>query len=188
MKEIKRYWLFALVIIADAGLLFLYPSLGQQVVRFTTNNFREMLLIIPPVFILLGLMDVWVPREAMVKLMGDKSGLRGTALALFLGAASAGPLYGAFPVAVVLTRKGASLKNVFIFLGAWATLKLPMFLFETAALGTRWSITRWLASLVGVFIIATIIERTQSAEDKSEIQTIAQEVQVPVLTKQAVTK
>lgn len=37
----------------------------------------EMLSIIPPIFILLGLLDVWVQRETMIKLMGKESGILG---------------------------------------------------------------------------------------------------------------
>lgn len=188
MKELKKYWLFIAVVIVDVILVVTTRDLGQQVVRFTAANFKEMLLIIPPVFILLGLMDVWVPRELMVRLMGKGSGVRGTALAIFLGAASAGPLYGAFPVAVVLTKKGASLKNVFVFVGAWATLKIPMFLFETAALGLAWSITRWLASFVGILTIATVMERSLKDEDKEDIVHRANEIEVPQGAKRVVTQ
>lgn len=188
MKELKKYWLFIAVVLVDVVLLLTVQDVGKQVVRFTSANFKEMLLIIPPVFILLGLMDVWVPRELMVKLMGKGSGVRGTALAIFLGAASAGPLYGAFPVAVVLTKKGASLKNVFLFVGAWATLKIPMFLFETAALGLSWSITRWLASFVGIFTIATVMERSLNEDDKAEIVSRANDIEVPQGAKKVVTQ
>jgi uncharacterized membrane protein YraQ (UPF0718 family) len=44
-----------------------------------------MLSVIPPIFVLLGLLDVWVQRETMIKLMGEKSGFVGIALAFFLG-------------------------------------------------------------------------------------------------------
>lgn len=188
MKELKKYWLFIAILLIDVLLIVMARDLGTRVVRFTAANFKEMLLIIPPVFILLGLMDVWVPRELMVKLMGKGSGIRGTALAIFLGAASAGPLYGAFPVAVVLTKKGASLKNVFVFVGAWATLKIPMFLFETAALGLAWSVTRWLASFLGILTIATVMERTLNEEDKSEIVRRASEIEAPQGARRVVTQ
>lgn len=160
MKLIKRYWLFLAIIAIDVAVWFTNRDLGASIGRFTVANFREMLLVIPPIFVLLGLMDVWVPRETMIKLMGPGSGILGTVLAIFLGAAAAGPLYGAFPIGVTMAKKGASLRNVYTFLGAWSTLKIPMFLFESSALGLRWSITRWVISLFGTVIIAAIIERS----------------------------
>lgn len=173
MKLAKRYWVFLAVIVVDLSLVVARPALGQEVVRFTVANFREMLFILPPIFILLGLMDVWVPRELMTKYMGENSGARGAAISIFLGAAAAGPLYGAFPVAIALTRKGASLHNVLLFLGSWSTLKIPMFLFETGALGARWSLTRWGASLVGIFVIAFVMEKLLNQGDLEQIQSIA---------------
>ena len=65
-----------------------------------------MLLVIPPIFILLGLLDVWVPREKMMRFMGPSSGMKGGVLAFLLGSFAAGPLYGAFPVAAVLDEEG----------------------------------------------------------------------------------
>jgi uncharacterized membrane protein YraQ (UPF0718 family) len=175
MNYIKRFWLFSLIVVIDVALLITLPSVGRDVVRFTGRDFREMLLILPPVFVLLGLMDVWVPRETMTRLMGDDSGLRGMALGVFLGAAAAGPLYGAFPIALALTRKGASLRNVMIFVGSWSTLKIPMFLFETAALGPAWSVTRWLTSLMGVVVITLIIERLLRDSDRQLVFELAKE-------------
>ncbi|HSL93504.1 MAG TPA: permease [Bacillota bacterium] len=173
MKLIKRYWIFLAVVLVDLVLVLARPTLGQEVVRFTIANFREMLFILPPVFILLGLMDVWVPRETMTRYMGENSGAKGAALSIFMGAAAAGPLYGAFPIAVALTRKGASLHNVLLFIGSWSTLKIPMFLFETGALGAEWSLTRWGASLVGIFVIAFVMEKLLNSNDRVHIQTIA---------------
>ena len=68
--------------------------------------------------------------------------MRGGLLAFVPGAAAAGPLYAAFPIAAVLIKKGAKLTNVFIFLGAWSTTKIPMLLFETANLGARYMLLR----------------------------------------------
>lgn len=169
MKQLRKYWLLLTVLAIDLAIWVTHRPLGAQVARYTVSNFREMLLVIPPIFVLLGLMDVWVPRETMIRLMGPRSGLRGGLLALFLGAAAAGPLYGAFPVGVTMIRKGASHRNVFIFLGSWSTLKVPMFLFETAALGLRWSITRWLVSVAGTLLIALILERVLTAEDRERM-------------------
>ena len=44
-------------------------SVGQKSAEITWNNTVEMLSVIPPIFILLGLLDVWVQRETMIKLM-----------------------------------------------------------------------------------------------------------------------
>ena len=83
----------------------------------------EMLSVIPPIFILLGLLDVWVQRETMIKLMGEKSGILGILIAFFLGSGAAGPLYAAFPIAGVLLKKGSKFSNVLIFICSLSTTK-----------------------------------------------------------------
>jgi uncharacterized membrane protein YraQ (UPF0718 family) len=170
MKEkIRPYLLFLVVIIIDIAVYFLKPETGSLIFMNTKANFKQMLGVLPPIFILLGLMDVWVPRETMIRYMGEGSGIKGVFLSIFLGAAAAGPLYGAFPVAGLMMKKGAKFSNVITFLGAWSTLKIPMFLFETSALGARFSVTRWVVSLTGVILMAYIIDRLITSEEKSEI-------------------
>jgi len=129
-----------------------------------------MLLVIPPIFILLGFLDVWVPRETMVRFMGEGSGIIGAALAVFLGSAAAGPLYAAFPVAAVFIRKGASFRNVVIFIGAWSTTKIPMFLFELSSLGPRFALTRLAVNIPGIILIGWTLERLIGAGEKERIR------------------
>jgi uncharacterized membrane protein YraQ (UPF0718 family) len=169
MNWLVRYkWVFSLVV-ADA-LLYIYDqTLGREILHRTQESFVEMLSFIPPIFILLGLLDVWVPREKVVAHLGPDSGIAGMGLATFLGAAAAGPLYGAFPVAAVMMKKGASFYNVMIFMGAWSTLKIPMFLFELQFLGATFAVTRWFVSLIGIILIALAIERFILPAEKNEI-------------------
>jgi uncharacterized membrane protein YraQ (UPF0718 family) len=71
-------------------------------------------------------------------------------------------------VAGVIIKKGAKFSNILIFLGAWSTLKIPMFLFEMSALGYEFAVTRWIVDVVGVIIISVLIERLISIEEKKE--------------------
>ncbi len=136
----------------------------------------DMLSVIPPIFILIGLLDVWVKRETMVKYMGEDSGLLGVILVFFIGSAAAGPLYGAFPVAGVLLKKGGKLSNVFIMMGAWSTTKIPLLLFEASALGMQFTIIRLLLDIVGISLIAYFTEKVLSQEEKKEIYEMAERI------------
>jgi uncharacterized membrane protein YraQ (UPF0718 family) len=163
MTASSRRWLFpALALAAFGGFAFLLPNLGRSAIGTIGYGLGEMLLVIPPVFILLGLLDVWVPREKMIRYMGPDSGLKGGVLAFVMGSAAAGPLYAAFPIAAVLMRKGAGLVNVFVFIGAWSTTKIPMFLFEYGALGPSFAVTRLLVDIPGIVIIAFALKRLLS--------------------------
>jgi len=87
----------AIILLILSFIKIFNRQLGWKALSITGNSVKKMLLVIPPIFILLGLLDVWVPRETMIKYMGEGSGLKGVLLAIFIGSAAAGPLYGAFP-------------------------------------------------------------------------------------------
>ncbi len=166
---IKRYKGFLLVL-ACIGLLTIFNrGIGIKAISISARSFVEMLFIIPPVFVLLGLLDVWVPRESMIRFMGEGSGLKGVLLSLFIGSAAAGPLYAAFPVSAVFMKKGVSFSNVMIFIGAWSTTKIPMVLFEFESLGASFALTRLLVDIPGIIIIALLLTKFGSREEISEI-------------------
>jgi len=177
MKAVlKRYRAFIITAIAIGILTIINSQIGLKALSISAYSFKEMLLVIPPVFILLGLLDVWVPRETMIKYMGEGSGLKGIVLAILLGSAAAGPLYGAFPVAAVFMKKGVKFSNILIFIGAWSTTKIPMFLFETAALGAKFAFTRLAIDIPGIIIIAYILSKLISKQEIEKIYQSAENI------------
>lgn len=162
--------------VAVGILALINHQIGLKAISISAYQCKEMLLVIPPIFVLLGLLDVWVPRETMVRFMGEGSGLKGILLSIFIGSAAAGPLYGAFPVAAVLMKKGAKFSNVLIFIGAWSTTKIPMFLFEMAALGAKFAFTRLLVDIPGIIIIAYILSKLISKQEVQKIYENAENI------------
>lgn len=164
---IRRYATVLATAVIFMLFLFLLPLHREKAVEIIRFQTQTLLLVIPPIFVLLGLLDVWVPREQMMRFMGPKSGFRGGLLAFLLGSFAAGPLYAAFPVAAILMKKGASFDNILIFIGAWSTTKIPMLLFESSALGPRFALSRLAIDIVGIFLIAQALKAILS---KGEIQ------------------
>ena len=158
MGVLKRYRFFLVTALVVLGTFFVSRPLGTKAAQTTAYSLREMALVIPPVFLLLGLLDVWVPKETMMRLMGERSGLLGVTLAIVLGSVAAGPLYGAFPVAAAFMRKGVKFANILIFIGAWSTTKVPMFLFEMSALGPKFALTRLAVDIPGIILIGYALE------------------------------
>jgi len=175
-KFLKRYKVFFILAAINLLLLAIDPVLGMKSLGITWSNTLEMLMVIPPIFILLGLLDVWVERETMIRLMGEKSGIIGVALAFLLGSAAAGPLYAAFPIAGVLLKKGSKLSNVLIFIGAWSTTKIPMLLFEYSAMDWKFTLVRFIIDIPVILIIAFVIEKLLTARDKENIYDNAAEI------------
>jgi len=104
-KNIKRYKFFFILLVVSFALMVYDFKLGMDSFRLTGVNMLEMLSILPPVFILLGLLDVWVDKALMIKLTGKGSGIKGAVIAFLLGSLAAGPLYAAFPIAGVMLQK-----------------------------------------------------------------------------------
>jgi len=166
---IKRYRVFLITILIIVVLILVNNKIGMRALDISLYTFKEMLSVIPPIFILLGLLDVWVPREILIRYMGDDSGVKGTLLAVLVGSAAAGPLYGAFPVAAVFMRKGVKFSNILIFIGAWSTTKIPLVLFEASTLGPKFALTRLLIDIPGIIIIAFILSKIMR---RNEVQKI----------------
>lgn len=174
MKMISRYKVFLLLALANIIIGLIMPGIGLKSLELTWANLLEMMSVIPPIFILLGLLDVWVDRSTMIRLTGNGSGLKGVLIAFLMGSAAAGPLYAAFPVAGMMLKKGSSLMNVFIFIGAWSTTKIPMLTFEAASLGLPFTLTRLALSVIGILAIALISQKSLNPEQKEELYKLHQ--------------
>lgn len=86
MLNIILKYKFALVLLlCDLCLLQFRPDLGTTSLTLTWKYVLEMLSVIPPIFIIMGLIDAWIPKEMMIKYMGKGAGLKGGLLAFLLG-------------------------------------------------------------------------------------------------------
>lgn len=110
----------------------------------------------------------------MMKYTGKGSGLKGVLIAFLLGSVAAGPLYAAFPIAGVMLKKGSGLFDVFIFIGAWSTTKIPMLTFEATSLGLAFTLTRLALSIIGILIIAVTTEKALNQEQQKQIYELSQ--------------
>ena len=155
------------------GIVFIFNvNMGIKAVSTLTYSLKEMALVLPPIFILLGLLDVWISKEKMMKYVGEGSGIKGIIIVFIIGSVAAGPLYAAFPVAAVLMKKGAKFSNVLIFIGAWSTTKIPMFLFEMSSMGIKFAVTRLLIDIPGIIIIAYAIYFMISKKEREKIYSL----------------
>src|SRR5512139_3841608 len=112
LKIIKRYKLFLLLLIVLILIGFFNFDLASKSILNIKDSFLQMLSVLPPIMIMLGLMDVWVSRESLMKYMGNNSGFLGVFLAMLIGSIAAGPMYAAFPFTAVLIKKGAKFSNI----------------------------------------------------------------------------
>lgn len=146
---------------------FRYPDYFIDTLR--EADYGSILLILfylPGFLVLMGLFEVWLPKEFVVEHLGKHSGIRGTTYSFLAGALIPGPLYVAFPFAATLLKKGVSIFNISVFLGAWSCFKIGEEIFEMQFLGGRFLILRILITLPFIFLISYLIDKGMNL-DKS---------------------
>lgn len=167
--KFKKYCFFCIVLFINLILLFLQPDTGKQSFSFTGKNFINFIIMLTPVFICIGLLDEWVDRDTMIKLMGEKSGIKGILIAFFFGVITAVPFYALLPIAVVIIKKGSRLSNVLIFICSSASIRIPLLLFEVTSMGFPFMLVRLILNICAVLIITFLIDKLLTNKDKEEI-------------------
>ena len=161
MKSLKQHpWT------AGASVLFSLFILGSLCTGFAPGkaigqNFLlflgQMLRVLPCIFILIGLFDVWVKTESVEKHLGHGSGLLSYGWAVLLAGTTVGGLHVALPVAHALYIKRARLSVVLVFLSAAGACRIPMTLFEASFLGWRFTCIRFAVSLPLILLSSAAI-------------------------------
>lgn len=158
-KYVLKRYKFSLICLFILLIIYLVNNnLGERIFISAKYSFFQMLSILPPIMLMLGLLDVWISRESMVKYMGNDSGFVGVILSILIASLAAGPMYAAFPFTAVLLKKGVRFSNIIIFMNAWCTTKLSTLLFEIGALGYRFTMIRLLIDIFGIIIMGYIVE------------------------------
>jgi uncharacterized membrane protein YraQ (UPF0718 family) len=158
MKIIKNFKMPIIIGLIFVALYMVEPVSATRSTQVTLDYFKEMALIMPPVFLLMGLMEVWVPKDQIQNWLGSGSGIRGGLISILLGTLPTGPLYVAFPMTATLIRKGASVNNMVLFLGSWAALKIPQLMVEIKFLGIAFTGLRFVLTLSGLMVMGLIID------------------------------
>jgi len=165
--KIAKTLIFWIIILAVFRMIF--PGRLGSALDMSLRYAKEIVLIFPAVLVIMGLADVWVPTSIVKKYLGQEAGLRGKFLAVFLGTLPTGPMYIAFPIAAELLRKRASLSNVIIFLGVWASLKIPQLGIEIQFIGLKFSMLRFIFTLISIVIIGLIMEKSIDVSEELEL-------------------
>ena len=135
-------------------------------------TFLGVALIILAVFVLIGLFQVWMKEEAVIKHLGHESGAKGLALGALLGTALNGPLFSVFPLIKGLLNKGAKVGVIAVIFATYA-IKLPMIPLEIAFLGLKFTVVHNALMFASAFVMAPLMEWMMGG---SIIEDLAEEV------------
>ena len=160
LKKIKDNLFFFIIILAYAIMTTINPSMGIESVKNSGYYIKEMLMIMPVIFVLTA-----VSKEKIMKFLGKDAKAKGVFLAFVIGSISAGPIYAAFPMCVMLHKKGASIRNIIIILSSWAVIKVPMLLNEAKFLGPKFMVIRWILTVVAIIIFSWIADKIIKDKD-----------------------
>ncbi|SDM12222.1 permease [Halarsenatibacter silvermanii] len=160
MDEKKRnYGIFGLFIL----FLLISQVINFELGQVMTDNFiifaRDMLLILPPAFVIIGLFEVWISREKVENSFGAASGVRRYIYAILLAATTVGGTFVAFPVANSLYNKGADYSSIFTYITAASLVMIPMSIMEASIIGLEFTLLRIGLSLPLVVISSILLNK-----------------------------
>lgn len=165
MKTLKKNKLLIAVALAYIAVAIFSRQTAVDSIKNSSYYIKEMLLIMPVVFIMIVFIETWIPKKKIAEYLGEESGIKGTVFSFLLGSLSAGPVYAAFPLCNMLLKKGASVKNIVIIIGAWAVIKVPMLANEGRFLGLEFMATRWMLTVPMIYLMAVLMGRTVRKSD-----------------------
>jgi len=146
--------LSALIILVVYGL---NAAKGVIVARTVYTTFIEVLDIVVAVSIFIGLFQVWVKPQTIVKLLGKGSGLKGFALVCTFPILMGGSLFTVFPLLKALKDKGARTGAIASFVTAWGG-KAPLLPLETKFLGWPFALVRLGFVIIFAFIMGILMD------------------------------
>lgn len=156
----RKKWLLFVFLAFILLLMFMFSDKLKLLVMnasFTDSIF--FFIYLPGFFLLTGLMEAWLPTKFIVKHLGKHSGLKGSIFSFLIGSLMIGPLYLAFPIAVVLLKKGISKLNVILFISAWSVFPIGQEIFEIHFMGWKFFILRSIFSIIAAVIISLIMTK-----------------------------
>jgi uncharacterized membrane protein YraQ (UPF0718 family) len=174
MSLIKQYKLTLVTLVVLVVLAFINIQTATDAVVISLDSTWTMLGILPPILILMNLLDAYIPKDVVLKHMGKDSGLTGFFWAFVLGTFAAGPLYVAFPIAALLAKKNARMAYLIFFLGMWTVTKLPVATYELNFFGLPFTLLHMLTGIVFFLGLSLVLEKVfQGRETERIYQSLA---------------
>ena len=93
-------------------------------------------------FVVAGMVQVLIPKEAIARWIGAESGMRGIFIGTIAGALAPGGPYTNMPVAAAFLSAGAGVGTGVAFLTSWSLLAIYRIPLEVGLLGWRFAIFR----------------------------------------------
>ena len=136
-----RQWLLLFTLALYGCAFVAAPERAAHALSIGASIFASVLLLIAAVFGLVGLLQVWISRETIARLLGREGGVKGLIIATLCGTVLIGPAYIIFPLLMSLHKQGARWAVITIVLTSYA-VKVQMIPIEVGFLGWPFSLSR----------------------------------------------
>ncbi|MBN2405404.1 MAG: permease [Coriobacteriia bacterium] len=167
-ETLKPYRLVFAVAALYAVAAFSSPAQAYEAASVAVKTFAGVAPIVIAVFAALGLMQVFVDKQAMARHLGERAGLPALLLAAAAGTILVGPVFVIFPLLKSMRDHGTSLSIITTTLTAWA-VKLTMVPLEAGFLGWKFSIARMVLTLSAAVVMGPLMGRLMRNESRADI-------------------
>lgn len=154
---IRSQWLLLIAAVLYVWAFAIDPGKAGQALEIGTRSLLGMLLLVIAVFALIGLIQVWLSRDLVARLLGREAGFSALLIAAACGTILIGPSYIIFPLLMSIRRQGARWAVITVVLAAYA-VKIHMIPIEVQFLGWSFSLTRSLLTLLAAIPIGLAVE------------------------------
>ncbi|NOQ41222.1 MAG: hypothetical protein GQ563_01805 [Desulfuromusa sp.] len=162
---LRTQWLLVATMLLY-GLAFLVnPERASLALSSATTTFLSVLLLIIAVFCLVGLLQIWISRDFIVRLLGREGGVKSLVIAALCGTLLIGPAYIIFPLLMEIQKRGARWAVITIVLTSYA-VKLQMIPIEVGFLGWPFTLGRALVTIALAIPTGLLVEAMMEKQQK----------------------
>ena len=165
IAQLRSQWLFYSTIILYCWVFLVNPERAGRALTTAAITFSSVLLLIIAVFCLVGLLQIWISRDLIVRLLGREGGVKSLVIAALCGTLLIGPAYIIFPLLMEIQKRGARWAVVTIVLTSYA-VKLQMIPIEVAFLGWPFTLGRALVTIALAIPTGLLVEAMMEKQQK----------------------
>jgi len=141
MTLVRSQWLLLFTVGVYLYVYSVAPERAANALQIGATTLASVTLLIISVFGLVGLLQTWISRELIVRLLGREGGVKGLLIATLCGTLLIGPAYIIFPLLMSIQKQGARWAVITIVLPSYA-VKVQMIPVEVGFLGWPFSLGR----------------------------------------------
>ena len=154
---LRTQWLFTITILLYGAAFLVDQERATRALSSSVITFSSVLLLIISVFSLVGLLQVWIKKEVIVRLLGREGGIKSLLIATLCGTLLIGPAYIIFPLLMEIQKQGARWAVITIVLTSYA-IKLHMIPIEVEFLGWPFALGRALVTIALAIPTGLLVE------------------------------